>query len=267
MKNTNDSPVVEKTATVLSFGAGTQSTAMLVLANQGKLGKIDFAVFADTQSEPKEVYDWLKKLQAWSKIPILIGTHGNLMEDVSRHVKGFTTVPLFTKKGIGMRQCTKVFKIDVISKTIRQRLGYAPRKRTRHKVKVMIGISTDEAQRMKPSRTKWIENVWPLIDLNLSRKDCVKIVEEAGLGTAPRSACIMCPYKRNDEWLHLKSTSPEEFEKACKWDEKMRTLKPGQEQFVHRSKIPLRDVVLVRKDDNDPDQDGIQEECEGMCGV
>lgn len=256
-----------KTATVISFGAGVQSTALLVLANQGKIAKPDFAVFADTQSEPKEVYDWLEKMKAWSEIPVLIGTNGNLMEDTNRHRQGFTTVPLFTKdKGMGMRQCTKVFKIDVVAKTLRYGLGYKPRQRTRHQVTVMIGISTDEAQRMKPSRTKWITNVWPLIDLNLSRNDCVKIVEDSGLGTPPRSACIMCPYKRNDEWLHLKKNYPEEFEKAAIWDEKMRGLKPGKEQFVHRSKTPLRTADLGEKrTDEQPNLFG--DECEGMCGI
>jgi len=258
---------VKSDVTVISFGAGVQSTALLVLAAQGKIAKPDFAVFADTQAEPREVYTWLTKLIEWSTLRIIVGSHGNLMKDQKRHDQGFTTVPLFTAKGgMGMRQCTKSFKIDQINRMIRQELGYKFRQKTKHKVDVMIGISIDEAHRMKPSRTKWINNVWPLIDLGLSRDDCIKIVEGAGLGTPPRSACIMCPYKRNDEWLHLKMTSPDEFERAAKWDDFVRDLKPGQKQFVHRSKVPLRDAHLGEKR-NDEQSDLFGDECEGMCGV
>ena len=251
---------------VLSFGAGVQSSALLILALQGKVPRPDFAVFADTQSEPKEVYNWLNKMIAHSDIPIIIGTNGDLMNDEKRHAKGFTTVPLFTVgKGMGRRQCTGTFKIECVSKTILKELGYKPRAKIKHKVDVQIGISTDEAQRMKPSHFKYMTNVWPLIDLGLSRKDCIKIVEASGLGTPPRSACVMCPYKRNDEWLHLKTTAPKEFERAAKWDEKMRHL-GGKEQYVHRSLTPLRSVDFAEKR-NDEQTLLFGDECEGMCGT
>ena len=43
----------------ISFGAGTQSSALLLLSEQGVIKGIKGAIFADTGSEPQRVYDWL----------------------------------------------------------------------------------------------------------------------------------------------------------------------------------------------------------------
>ena len=44
---------------VLSLGAGVQSSTLAFMYEYGEIGPMpDFAVFADTMAEPKEVYDW-----------------------------------------------------------------------------------------------------------------------------------------------------------------------------------------------------------------
>ena len=83
-----------------------------------------------------------------------------------------------------MRQCTTEFKINPIRKALRK---YKP-------VIQWIGISLDEAHRMKPSRDDWIENRWPLIDLRMKRHDCLRWMQEKGYPQPPRSACVFCPY-------------------------------------------------------------------------
>ena len=55
--------------TYLSLGAGVQSSALLVLANQGKVERPSVAIFADTGDEPQYVYDYLEVLEAWSGSP------------------------------------------------------------------------------------------------------------------------------------------------------------------------------------------------------
>ena len=40
-------------------------------------------------------------------------------------------------------------------------------------VELWLGISTDEAIRMKPSRDRWIQNRYPLIEAGMSRRDCM----------------------------------------------------------------------------------------------
>ena len=77
------------------------------------------------------------------------------------------------------------------------------------------GISTDEAQRAKKETGfAHYQAEYPLIALGLSRMDCIKIIEDAGLPPAPKSACWFCPYKTKAKWQDLRSSDLERFEAA-----------------------------------------------------
>ena len=166
------------------------------------------------------------------------------------------------------RQCTREYKITPINKKVRELLGYKPRTRMKHKVRAMLGISTDEMQRMKDSWTKWVTNSFPLIDLGISRKDCYGIMEQAGLPKPKKSACVYCPYHDDQYWQWMKDEQPIEFARAVDFDNAIRnkTMKgSASPAFVHRSCVPLADAIF---DPNDPLQiDFFNNECEGMCGV
>jgi hypothetical protein len=268
--------------TYLSLGAGVQSSAMLVCSALGRHGvpKADVAIFADTGDEPGWVYEYLEALEAWSPIPIKRTTKGKLSErvvDRQRQGKRFVSVPIYTasknggREGMLRRQCTREFKLEPIYKAVRAELGLVPRQRFAGRVRCMIGISIDESIRMKPSRVKWITNVFPLVDAGLSRRACLDIVAEAGLPKPKRSACVYCPYHQNSTWRDLRDNHPEEWERAVRFDEVIRDMTMrGREQpgFVHRSCVPLAEADL-----SDGDRNQIEafpefiEECEGMCGV
>ena len=70
----------EKTKyTVLSLGAGVQSSCLALMAKHGEVEPMpDFAVFADTQAEPQEVYDWLDWLENELPFPVYRVTKGSL---------------------------------------------------------------------------------------------------------------------------------------------------------------------------------------------
>ena len=265
--------------TYLSLGAGVQSSALLVLACQGKVPKPDACLFADTGDEPQYVYDYLKVLTAYAEpygIEVVTAQKGVLSESViarQKDGKRFVSVPLFTQqadgsKGMLRRQCTNEYKITPILKKVRELLGYKPRQRMKHKVRAMLGITIDEAQRMKPAWHKWVTNTWPLVDLGLHRDDCYGIVEEAGLPEPQRSACVYCPYHSDTYWQWMKDKHPEEFTKAVEFDESIRGMtQKGMDlpAFVHGSCVPLSEAVF---DTGNPNQvDMFNNECEGMCGV
>ena len=49
---------------IISLGAGVQSSTMALMAKHGEIKPMpDCAIFADTQAEPKKVYDWLDWLE------------------------------------------------------------------------------------------------------------------------------------------------------------------------------------------------------------
>ena len=260
--------------TYLSFGAGVQSTALLVCSNLGLHGvpRADVAIFADTGYEPQYVYDQLETMRKWSEIPV------DVVVGPKKKRSGFDlAIPAYTideagNRGITRRQCTLHWKIEPITKGVRDAMGYKPRQRVTKSARAMIGISLDEAHRMKPSLHKWIDNTYPLVDARLRRADCLKIVADAGLPKPERSACYFCPFHSTAEWKFLRDKYPAEFARAVEYDASIRnSTRAGQSRpaFLHSKLVPLDQVLLDRPDKplfpEEPDQFG--NECEGMCGV
>jgi hypothetical protein len=107
----------------------------------------------------------------------------------------------------------------------------------------------------------------------MSRADCIKWMKDNNFPEPPRSACTFCPYHSDDEWLRIKTETPDEFEEVVQLDKKLRTgfkgCKPEENNyFLHRSGKPLDEVDFKKKDDKQGDLlEGFDGECEGMCGV
>lgn len=277
-------PVDNPKLRVVSFGAGVQSTVMLLMACKREIGPMpDVAIFADTQWEPKAVYDHLKWVEAEvarltnGQLPIQIVTAGNIRED---HLNGlnitgqrFSSMPLYTEGGSGMgrRQCTREYKIDPIIKETRRLIGIEKGKRVPKGtiVEQWIGISTDEIQRLKDSHNKWCVNRWPLIEIGMSRGDCYEWFKDNYPNKLlAKSACIGCPFASNLQWQKLKNGNGSEWEDVCQFDEAIRhngskLRKMNSQQYVHKSATPLRSAYLGDTDTIDM----FAEECEGMCGL
>lgn len=185
---------------VLSLGAGVQSTCVLLMSCKGELPRLDAAVFADTQWEPKAVYKhlaWLEVEAASHGIPVIRGTRGDLRADgiefrakggagsrthstvppgtVLTHEAGNgrkASIPCFVRNpdgsiGIIRRQCTSEYKIEVVERIIRrQLLGLRPRQKAPDKaVEHWFGISCDEKNRMRSSNNHWQTFHYPLIEV------------------------------------------------------------------------------------------------------
>lgn len=262
----------ERKITVLSLGAGVQSSTLALMAEKGLIEKPSFAVFADTQAEPASVYSWLDWLEGQLSFPIIRVSHGNLaikaleLKTSKAGNKYLSSdVPFYTLNvkgvlGTTRRQCTSRYKIEPIYKAVKSFKKFG--------VKMQIGISTDEAGRQKPSRKKWIENVFPLIELSMSRSDCLRWLDSENLPTPPRSACVFCPYHSDNEWNDLKRNDPASFYAAVKFESDMQkqiknVSKITSEWYLHNSRKPL-DKTNFRNQDQ---PSLFNNECEGMCGL
>ena len=289
---------------VLSFGAGVQSTTLLLLSCEGLLPRLDHVIFADTQWEPAAVYrhlDWCREHAAKHGITIDVRSAGNLRDDLlgfwgparkSADGKRYASIPAFVRnpdgsRGIVRRQCTSVYKIDVIERYQRDVLGLRPRQRwpLDHVLTSWIGISTDEAQRMKRSVRPAVKMWHPLIEAESiakrqtgrlfvdgwSRQDCLDWLESRGYPRPPKSACIGCPFHSNAEWSAL---SPAELADAVEVDRLIREADalwhPDTAErmvgrpYLHSSLVPLSEVRFASATDNDV---GFGDECGGVCGV
>lgn len=273
---------------ILSLGAGVQSTTMALMCARGELPMPDAAIFADTGWEPKKVYEHLKWLMSDNvglPFPVHIVSQGNIRADALAKSNStgqrFAAIPWFTinadgSKGMGPRQCTSEYKLRPLQRKTRELLNLPKGKRPkRGSVEMMIGISTDEAMRMRPSRLQYIENTWPLINIaNMSRQDCFGWMAKNGYPTPPKSSCIGCPFHSNTQWRDQKDNAPEEWADSVLVDEAIRSQSHRGirgEQFMHADRVPLAEVDLRSHKEMGQDDlfgEGLfGEDCEGMCGI
>lgn len=279
---------------VLSLGAGVQSSVLALRLSRGdealaKLGypKPDLAVFADTGWEPGYVYEHLDWLESQLDFPLHPVHAGDLKENARKAVtvtgRRFVDVPYYTvnpdgSKGALRRQCTYNYKIQPIYREMRRLAGAKPRRPfpSDARVEMWLGISTDEAGRMKGSRERWVEHRWPLIDSGWTRQDCRDwFSAEYPERHLPRSACVICPYRSNHSWLEMKRNDEESFAEAVRFDNMLRrSLSHPVRQvlsgrpYLHSSRRPLASAVAdVEKSAERDSPDAFTNECEGLCGV
>jgi hypothetical protein len=248
---------------IISLGAGVQSSTMALMAAHKEITPMpDCAIFADTQAEPKAVYEWLDWLEKQLPFPVYRVTAGNLADDSSQGInsKGqkFYVVPWYMNGSIGRRQCSAEYKVKPIYRKMRE-MGAT----FKNPFTVWIGISRDEAHRAKPARVKYAENIFPLLDKDMYRLSCLEWMEKKGYPKPPRSACSFCPYHSNAEFESIKLNDPEAWDVAVKVDNAIRSR--GVMQYAHRSLVPLEFADLSAKDKDQINMFG--NECEGMCGV
>jgi hypothetical protein len=267
---------------VISLGAGVQSTTMALMAAHGEITPMpDCAIFADTQAEPRAVYAHLSWLTSANVLPfpVHVVTAGDLKEHVAAErpkgkylkvdIPAYVKDPDGTPGGLINRSCTRDFKIDPIRKRVRELLGIAGKRSPVEPVSEQwIGISLDEAIRMKPSREDWQVNRWPLIEKRMTRNDCLRWLERHDYPRPPKSSCTFCPFHSDDEWRFL---TPEEFAEAVEIDRRLRSRPPQAYRtkgtlYLHRSCAPLEEVDLSTAEDRGQ-LNLFNNECEGMCGV
>ena len=266
---------------IISLGAGVQSSTMALMAAHGEIEPMpEVAIFADTGWEPRAVYEWLGQLKKWLPFPVVRVGEGNLRDqEIAARMRATVStgrrnvfMPYYVdsdgEEGRVTRQCTAEYKIQPIEKYMRRTLlGLAPRQRAPREpvFSQWRGISADEAQRMKPSREPWFTVRYPLaMEHRMTRGDCLAWLARNGYPQAPRSACIGCPFHSDKEWVHLRDSSPAEWEDACVFDDLIRDVGGMRgKTYLHRSRVPLREAQI----DLEGQFELWGEECEGMCGV
>lgn len=262
----------------LSLGAGVQSSTVALLIAHGEVPMVDAAIFADTQWEPQGVYQWLDWLETQLPYPVHRVTAGSIRDSIlqKQNTTGgrVASIPWHMQMpdgshSMGRRQCTNEYKLQPLIKAKRQLLGYQPRQRIPvGSCETLIGISTDEASRMKDSREVWNRNVFPLIDLGMSRTDCLAWMQRHGYPQPPKSSCIGCPFHSDREWRRIRDEDPDAWADAVALDEVIRQPVRGikGQQFMHRRLLPLAQVDLSTAEERGQ-TNLFENECEGMCGV
>lgn len=228
---------------VWSCGAGIQSTAIAVLICQGKLPKPDFAFMADCGYESDRTYDYINRVLkpnlAEADVDLQVVPSCEYVEVEIMDKNGRCNLPAYRKNEDGTvshlsTRCNGTWKQRVMKNWLREQGAT--------KVIDWVGISTDEARRAgKNTGLNWVTNAYPLIDLNMSRRDCVDLIRDAGWEMPLRTSCIMCPQRTLFEWVRLSVDCPEDFERACQMEDEIRKI--DQNVFLNGKCRPLREVI------------------------
>ena len=243
-------PIPARPLEVLSLGAGVQSSTLALMAAHGELSPCpDVALFADTGSEPRGVYDHLEWLMRPGVLPfpVEVVSGGDMRADIlsalagdsgPRHgyVDGSIAAPFFVPgkepgtKAMLRRECTGHYKIKPMRRKLKVLLGRDPTEPIRSTtalVRQWVGISTDEWQRSRHSDVRWIETVYPFLSARLggmepglwmSRGHCLEWLATHGYPTPPKSACTYCPYHDTATWRRMRTHDPDSWRDAVALD-------------------------------------------------
>lgn len=267
---------------IISLGAGVQSSTMALMAAAGEITPMpECAIFADTQAEPRAVYDWLNWLEKELPFRVYRVTAGDLSAEIGVKPNGtyrYMPLPAFVRGADGRaallnRSCTRDFKIDPIRRKVRELVGLTRRRSPPEPVvQQWIGISADESQRARSSREPWMANRWPLLELRLTREQCLQWMSAHGYPRPPKSSCVFCPFHDNSQWAEIQADQVQ-WAQAVEVDDRIRHMRAGQRTapavYLHRSLTPLKDLTfkLTATAPDLFDETTFAVECEGMCGV
>jgi len=278
------------TITTLSLGGGVQSSAIAEMIAEGVLPIPNLILFADTGDEPQYVYDqiaYLKK-RLFGLCEFQTVSAGNLVDELTSGTKRFAAIPVFTvmkdngKVSRLRRQCTNEYKIVPIERAVREYLlsiGHAKRDKrgiTIPKtvfIETWLGISLDEVVRMKPSRSKRFINRWPLIEMRMTRQDCLDWLRARGLPILRKSSCRICPYHDNVHWQEMKQDDPQDWKHVVAFDDFLRagdgrfSATAKGELFMHRDCVPLSQVDLRPKHEQEGQLSFLDICDEGHCFI
>jgi hypothetical protein len=269
---------------VVSHGGGVQTTAMLVLAAQGKLDyqTFLFANVGDDSEHPGtlrylreiampyaaehgiEIHELHRRARDGSRTPTL---YRQLMAGGAE--RNTLAIPAFLapQRVPANRTCTNKYKITVIGRWLREH-GATPAS----PATVAVGISADEVHRISARKRRPYERLhYPLVGVldgepvepvggrPLHRADCERIIRAAGLPVPGKSSCWFCPFQRVPSWRTLRTHEPELFAAAVDLERQLQRQprKAGQQIYLHDSLVPLERAVGPEADmlpglDTDP---------------
>jgi len=228
------------TLTVLSFGGGQDSSALLEMYLDNAQFRETYApgdflvVMSDTGDEFDQTYQHVADVKARCEkagVEFVFIT-----ADMGYHSEGWQSLRHFYRRNqtIGSRcfpkTCTDRLKIQPIYRFLEawvsEKYGVQCNKKqgirefaaTHGKIRMMIGIAKGEEKRTSDPANhsaRWyrdsIEHCYPLIDLGMDRAACQDLLHSKGLRVIP-SNCKACPFLSLEELEYLRRFEPDALE-------------------------------------------------------
>ncbi len=260
----------------VNYGAGTNSTALLVGMHERGLPAPNIIVFADTGGERPETYTYLDVMDRWLAsvgwpkitrvrwIRIKAPYAGKFisLEDLSLMRRELPSL------AYGFKGCSTKWKIQPVERYIEKTwpMGVAAIAAGTPIVR-LLGIDACEKHRAKQSPfPKW-QFRYPLIDWGWCREECVEAIERAGLPQPGKSSCFFCPSMRKDEIVQLGREHPKLLARAIAMEDRAEAKEGSTIIGLGRSHYRWRDVWAAAQGDAEAEcRVATGRDIDGPCG-
>jgi 3'-phosphoadenosine 5'-phosphosulfate sulfotransferase (PAPS reductase)/FAD synthetase len=192
---------------ILAISGGKDSAALAVYMRENRPDIELEYVFTDSGCELPETYQYLDRIRAVLGIDITVIKPERDFDYWLKYYNGVLPSPQ-------NRWCTRQLKLRPYEAYIGDDLTHS-----------YIAIRADEDRDGYQNTKGNIIPRYPFVDGGITLQDVVRILDQSGLGLPDyykwrsRSGCYFCFFQSDDEWRGLKKYHPDEFEKACWYEE------------------------------------------------
>lgn len=199
-------------------GMGTNTIAQLILLTKQGV-KLDYILFSNTGGERKRTYNYIPIMNKWllahgqPKIKMLkqlnkdkkfVGLYNDVYERKSLPAIAF-----------GFKTCSLKFKKGPADVFINNNKDIQRRMRNGAIIHKHIGFDIDEAHRMNQNfDTDKNINVYDLVNAEMGRFECQKMIADEGLPVVGKSSCFYCPSLKPHEIIELYENERKVFYRA-----------------------------------------------------
>lgn len=211
---------------VMAFGAGKDSTAMLIGMRDLDI-RPDLILFAEVggrvaredpsqRAEKPETYDFLENhiipwLARYDFPPLVTvhneGMHGGLESNCLNN-------EMLPSSAYGLHSCADKYKIVPQDNYVKAWPPAVAAWEAGLKVRKAIGYNAGESGRAKVFESSKYRYFYPLIAWGWDKAECIRRIAAEGLPVPPKSACFFCGYSKKHEVRWLAEAHPDLFARA-----------------------------------------------------
>lgn len=197
---------------LVAFGGGTDSTAMLIEMVRRGEPRPHAILFADTGGEHPHTYTHIETFSRWlterqyPEITVLRAPNETLEANcLRRHA--------LPSIAYGRKTCSQRFKVEPQEKWANNDPKCKAEWKAGRLVQKVIGYEWGEEYRVREADAKYT-NRYPLIEWEMDRDACKDVMRAAGVKLPGKSACFFCPNSKASEIGALRETYPDLFDRA-----------------------------------------------------
>ena len=200
-------PVAVPPMSILSFGGGVNSTAMLIGMYERGI-PCDLILFADTGGEKPETYTHREEFSMWlveHGYPAIVTVREERwtleQECLDKH-----TLPSIVT---GMRSCSDKFKMRPQKRYVAELPQAMETWKRGESITRYIGFDAGEPWRVREAESARYVNRFLLVEWGWAREECVAAIERHGLAVPVKSSCFFCSEMQENEIVNLQRDHPE----------------------------------------------------------